>query len=242
MLALVQLSEECGRVLGSLAEKALTTPQQYPLTLAALVAASNQTSNREPVVNYDERIVKSALDALKDLRLVRSILPSHGRSVVRYRHNLEDTFGLDRNQCALLSMLLLRGPQTIAELRTRTERMSPFDGLDEVVRDLDRLAALDDPLAINVGRQPGQKEERWATPLIAAQAIAARDAYLPPSAFLEERPGGAPGVRHGTAGIEEARPSLSDRMGGLSADLADLRSEVAELRRQFDELRTSLGD
>jgi uncharacterized protein len=219
----VQLSEECGRVLGSLAEKALTTPQQYPLTITALVAASNQTSNREPVVNYDEGVVQSALHTLKELKLVRSILPSHGRSVVRYRHILEETFGLDRSQCALLAMLLLRGPQTVAELRIRTERMSPFDGLDEVARDLRRLSALEDPLAINVGRQPGQKEERWATPLIAAV-----DRSTPPSAALGE--------------TREDRPSLSDRMADLSADLANLRSEVTELRREFDELRARLGD
>ena len=150
-------------MLGSLVEKALSTPQQYPLTLSALVAACNQTSNREPVVSYDEQTVQAALDELKDLRLVRFVLPSHGRSVVRYRQVLDENLGLDSRQSAVLAVLLLRGPQTVGELRLRTERMSRFDGLDEIQHELDLLGARDEPLAANVGRRPGQKEERWAS-------------------------------------------------------------------------------
>ena len=135
----MQLSPDCARVLGSLVEKALTTPQQYPLTLNALLAACNQTSNREPVVDYDETTVQTALHDLKDQHLVRFVLPSHGRSVVRYRHVLNEALGLDDRQCAILAMLLLRGPQTIGELRTRTERMAQFDSLDEVGHELELL-------------------------------------------------------------------------------------------------------
>ena len=166
----MRLSPECARVLGALVEKALTTPQQYPLTANALQAACNQTSNREPVVDYDETTVQAALDALKDLHLVRFVLPSHGRSVVRYRHVLDEALGLDNRQCAILAMLLLRGPQTIGELRTRTERMAQFDSLDEVEHELELLGSREESLAANVGRRPGQKEERWATPLVAAVA------------------------------------------------------------------------
>jgi len=166
----VQLSEEGARVLGSLVEKALSTPQQYPLTLSALVAACNQTSNREPVVSYDEQTVQAALDELKDLRLVRFVLPSHGRSVVRYRQVLDENLGLDSRQSAVLAVLLLRGPQTVGELRLRTERMSRFDGLDEIEHELDLLGARDQPLAANVGRRPGQKEERWAS-LLAGSTV-----------------------------------------------------------------------
>ena len=155
-------------MLGSLVEKALTTPQQYPLTINALVAACNQTSNREPVVHYDEATVLDALDELKDRRLVRFVLPSHGRSVLRYRQVLEETMGLDSRQCAILAVLLLRGAQTVGELRIRTERMAQFDGLDEVEHELDLLASSEEPLARNVGRRPGQKEERWASLLIAS--------------------------------------------------------------------------
>ncbi len=165
----MQLSPECARVLGSLVEKALTTPQQYPLTLNALVAACNQASNREPVVSYDEATVDAALHDLKDQRLVRFVLPSHGRSVVRYRHVLDETLGLDARQCAILAVLLLRGPQTAGELRIRTERMSQFDGLDEVEHELDLLASREEPLARNVGRRPGQKEERWASLLVGVE-------------------------------------------------------------------------
>ena len=91
------------------------------------------------------------------------MLPSHGRSVVRYRQVLDEALGLDARQCAILAVLLLRGPQTIGELRIRTERMAQFDSLDEIEHELDLLASRDEPLAANVGRRPGQKEERWAT-------------------------------------------------------------------------------
>ena len=110
-----------------------------------------------------------ALDELKDQRLVRFVLPSHGRSVVRYRQVLEETLGLDARQCAILAVLLLRGPQTVGELRIRTERMARFDGLDEIEHELDLLASRDEPLAANVGRRPGQKEERWASPAVGTQ-------------------------------------------------------------------------
>ena len=168
MLRRMQLSPECARVLGSLVEKGLATPQQYPLTINALQSACNQTSNREPVVSYDETTVLAALDELKDQKLVRFVLPSHGRSVVRYRQVLDETLGLDARQCAILAVLLLRGPQTVGELRIRTERMAQFDSLDEMEHELDLLGSREEPLAHNVGRRPGQKEERWATPLVAA--------------------------------------------------------------------------
>jgi uncharacterized protein YceH (UPF0502 family) len=140
--------------------------QRYQLTINALVDSCNQTANREPVVRYDETTVLSALDQLKDQRLVRFVLPSHGRSVVRYRQVLEETPGLDARQCAIFSVLLLRGPQTVGGLRIRTERMARFDRLDEIEHELDVLASRDEPLAANVGRRPGQKEDRWASPAL----------------------------------------------------------------------------
>src|ERR1700723_999848 len=173
MLRRMQLSPECARVLGSLVEKGLATPQQYPLTINALHAACNQTSNREPVVDYDETTVLAALDELKDQKLVRFVLPSHGRSVVRYRQVLDEALGLDAAQCAILAVLLLRGPQTVGELRIRTERMAKFDSLDDIQHQLDFLGSREEPLAHNVGRRPGQKEERWATPLVAAPVVVA---------------------------------------------------------------------
>src|SRR5579875_2465837 len=121
-----------GRVVGSLIEKQLTTPQQYPLTLNGLTLACNQTSNREPVVSYTEAEVQEALDRLREKGLIRKVLPSHGRSVVRFRHVLDERLALDARQLALLGGLLLRGPQTVGELRTRTDRMASFASTEEV--------------------------------------------------------------------------------------------------------------
>jgi uncharacterized protein len=215
MLGAMLLSPECARVLGALIEKGLATPQQYPLTINALQSACNQTSNREPAVSYDETTVLTALDELKDEKLVRFVLPSHGRSVVRYRQVLDETLALDARQCAVLAVLLLRGPQTIGELRIRTERMATFDSLDEIQHELDLLNTREEPLAHNVGRRQGQKEERWATTLV---------------------PAPAPDQPHQP--MAAADPSHDDE---LRAELAELRAEVADLRQEVHELRESLG-
>ncbi len=162
MLALVvELSPVEARVLGSLAEKQLTTPQQYPLTLNALVLACNQSSNRDPVVAYDEETVEVALSSLKEAGLLRFVHPSQGRSATRYRQVLDERFGLDSQSLSVLTVLVLRGAQTVGELRARTERMADFAGLDEVEGELGRLASGPDPLVRRLTRRPGQKEERW---------------------------------------------------------------------------------
>jgi len=218
MLRRMLLSVACARVLGSLVEKGLATPQQYPLTINALLSACNQTSNREPVVSYDETTVLAALDELKDQKLVRFVLPSHGRSVVRYRQVLDEALGLDAPQCAILAVLLLRGPQTVGELRIRTERMAKFDSLDDIQHQLDFLGSREEPLAHNVGRRPGQKEERWATPLVAVP-----DHEEAPSPAGADTP---------------VPPDVAD---DLRSELAELRAEVADLRHELDELRSSLG-
>jgi uncharacterized protein YceH (UPF0502 family) len=222
MLRRMLLSAACARVLGSLVEKGLATPQQYPLTINALQSACNQTSNREPVVSYDETTVLAALDELKDQKLVRFVLPSHGRSVVRYRQVLDEALGLDAPQCAILAVLLLRGPQTVGELRIRTERMAKFDSLDDIQHQLDFLGSREEPLAHNVGRRPGQKEERWATPLVAVPD-------------REEAPSS------GAAGTPMPTPVPADTADDLRSELAELRAEVADLRHELDELRSSLG-
>jgi uncharacterized protein YceH (UPF0502 family) len=223
MLPRMLLSPECARVLGALIEKGLATPQQYPLTINALQAACNQTSNREPVVSYEETTVLAALDELKDRKLVRFVLPSHGRSVVRYRQVLDEALALDARQCAVLSVLLLRGPQTVGELRIRTERMAKFDSLDEIEHELDLLHSREEALALNVGRRPGQKEERWATTLVPApdpdhpQASSLARSAAPPAATPDH---------------------VADEM---RSEIAELKAEVADLRRELQELRASLG-
>ena len=234
----MQLSPESARVLGSLIEKSLATPQQYPLTINALQSACNQTSNREPVVDYDETTVLAALDALKDQKLVRFVLPSHGRSVIRYRQVLDETLGLDAPQCAILAVLLLRGPQTVGELRIRTERMARFDGLDEVEHELDLLASRDEPLAHNVGRRPGQKEERWATSLLVEQTPPVVTGAGSTGETLA--PAGGDVLESGDRDAGAADPG-SAHDGDVRTQIAELRAEVAALRSELHELRASLG-
>jgi uncharacterized protein len=215
------------RLIGALVEKQMTTPQQYPLTLNALVAACNQTSSRNPVVSYDDRTVESALTRLKEKRLLRFVFPSHGRSVTRYRQVLEEVLPLERRQLALLAVLLLRGPQTLGELRSRTERMAEFASLDEVDDELDDLASREEPLVARLPREPGRKETRYAQLLAAdtgAVAVASTEAYA-----------AAPAPRPVDAGHHDAGH------GSLASQVAVLRAEVAALRRDLDEVVARLG-
>jgi uncharacterized protein YceH (UPF0502 family) len=153
---------------------------------------------------------------------------------VRYRQVLNEALGLDARQCALLAVLLLRGPQTVGELRARTERMTVFDGLDEIDHELRFLAEVAEPLATSLGRRPGQKEERWATPLVAAAT-----AGPTPAAAAE-----SVGTQHYDNGLGDSPDAVhaqADPLGELRSEMAALRSEVGELRRDLDALRTSLG-
>jgi uncharacterized protein YceH (UPF0502 family) len=235
----MMLTTEESRVLGALVEKELTTPDQYPLTLKAVLAASNQASNRDPVVDYDEGTVMATLDSLKGKRVIRFVLPSHGRTAVRYRHILGEALGLDTSQCALLAVLLLRGPQTVGELRARTERMAEFDSLEEIDHQLRFLSATAEPLAVSLGRRPGQKEERWACPLVLPASPTVE--VVPQSRRADTQadsaePDHTGGVR-GTGGDTGA----GDPLGEVRAEIASLRAEVGQLRHELDSLRTSLG-
>lgn len=246
------------RVLGSLVEKELTTPQQYPLTANALLLACNQASNRDPVVAYTQEQVGQALEELREQRLVRFVLPSHGRSAVRYRHVLDEVLALDRAPLALLAVLLLRGPQTAGELRTRTERMASFDDPGHVARELGRLAAMEDPLVARLARRPGQKEERWAELLQGPAAgegdvIPATGAGTPPAGAVTP-PAGAvaasagPGLPTpgptvgGDAGPVPLSPpaDLADQVSALGRAVADLHREVDAQRLALDALRLEL--
>ena len=220
----MDLSPVEARVIGSLAEKRLTTPQQYPLTINALLLACNQSSNRDPVVAYDEGTIEPALSSLREAGLLRLVHPSHGRSATRYRQVLDEKFGLDDRGLSILAVLLLRGPQTIGELRSRTERMAPFESLEDVEAELDRMADGDDPLVSRLQRRPGQKEERWAETLSAAAATEAS-------------------VDGGAANLpDQGRPeSLGDEVAALRADLGMLQQEVTSIGAAVTELRTALG-
>jgi uncharacterized protein YceH (UPF0502 family) len=158
----MQLSPEAQRVLGCLVEKQRTVPASYPMTLSALVAASNQSSNRWPVVDYDAGTVQRALDELKGGGLVRFVHAAHGERVTKYRHVADERLGLEPGETAVLAVLLLRGPQTAGELRARTERLHPFESVAEVEAVLARLAGREDPLAVALPRAPGRKEPRFA--------------------------------------------------------------------------------
>lgn len=203
-----------GRILGSLIEKQLTTPQQYPLSLNALVLACNQTSNRDPVTSLDEPTVEASLATLKEKGLVRYVLPSHGRSVVRYRQVLDERLGLDERQMALVGVLLLRGPQTAGELRGRTERMARFDSTEDVEHDLEGLTQGEEPLVALLARRPGQKEQRWAH-LLGDESTPTAPAHSAPA----------------TGGTDDLRTNSSRD---------DLRDEVETLRKELDELRTEV--
>ena len=163
----LHLSAEEARVAGSLAEKQLATPQYYPLTFNALVNACNQTNNRDPVVSYDDQLVEATIAALREKGVMRLVHPGGGSRVTKYRQVLDELLGLDQRELALVCVLLLRGPQTLNELRTRTERLADFDGVAAVERDLERLATeRQPPLAQKLERQPGRKEPRYATTLV----------------------------------------------------------------------------
>lgn len=159
------LSPAEARVLGSLVEKAMTTPELYPLTANALVAACNQRSNRDPVVDYDEATVKAALRSLEDRGLAGMTRSPGGRSV-KYVHRAAGALQIDDRQLALVAVLLLRGPQTPGELRSRTDRYPALTGPDAVDEALKDLIERDRPLVQRLSRSPGQKEHRYRCLLV----------------------------------------------------------------------------
>ncbi len=219
----MRLTAEEARVLGALVEKALATPQHYPLTLNAAVAACNQTTNRDPVVAYDARTVQRALARLRDAGLVRYVHRPGERST-KHEHRAGEVLGVGRQELALLCVLLLRGPQTPGELRARSERLAAFDGLDAVEATLERLATRpDDPLVVRLERAAGQKEVRYATLLTAYDGGTPAAAAVPRAA--------APPAGDAEAGTHVgAAVSVADDVAALRREVAALRAEVAELR------------
>ncbi|HUR76499.1 MAG TPA: DUF480 domain-containing protein [Acidimicrobiales bacterium] len=205
------LDAEEQRVLGTLIEKQLATPQYYPMTLAALVAGCNQSTSREPVTAYAESEVKETIGRLRGKGLLRTILPSHGRSVDRFGHRLDEQITLIKEELAILGVLMLRGSQTESELKTRTERLADWEPPDTAATILDRLATKPEPLARNVGRGPGQSHDRWIHLL---------------GPVPERVPG--PVVESRLAG-----PRSDARLEELEARVTALEGEMAELREQL---------
>jgi hypothetical protein len=247
----VTIPPEGGRVLGCLVEKQLTTPQQYPLTLNALSSACSQSTNREPVMVLDEEAVHQALQQLKELHLVRFVLPSHGKSVTRYRHVLDEAYGLDTARVALVAVLLLRGAQTVGELRARTARMVPFDSLGAVQGELEVLAGQPEPLVRLQPRQPGQKEDRWQQLLAAESSAPGVPSGSGPAARVEsattpERSGAVDAAAYDGSTESPTGPGrradLENRVEELGSEVAALRGQIVELAASLGALRQSLGE
>jgi uncharacterized protein len=192
------------RVLGSLLEKQRTTPDTYPLTLNALRAACNQSTNRDPVVNYDDETIRDALARLGRRRWTR-LASGHGSRAAKYRHLLDEELKVDRAEQALLSVLMLRGPQTPGELLQRTERLYHFEGPTDLHAVLDRL--IDRELVARLPRRPGQREERYMHLL-----------------------GDEPPPEESLPPVAAAAPADEDRLARIERELAELRAEVEALR------------
>lgn len=208
------------RVLGSLVEKQLTTPEYYPLTLNALTAACNQKSNREPVMSVAEAEVLAAIDTLREKNLVYLFHGSTSRTV-KYKHMLPGVFELGPAETAAIALLLLRGPQTAGEIRGRSDRLHQFGSIGEVQEVLDGLARRDEPLVAKLERQPGQKEARFAH-LLSGPVDAAQ---YEGGAGRDKRATGTNGGR-----VEE----LEREVDRLRTDLERFRAEFSEFRKQFD--------
>ncbi|MEP1124511.1 MAG: YceH family protein [Ilumatobacter sp.] len=226
----MELSAEERRVLGCLIEKQATTPDQYPLSTNALVLACNQKSNRDPVVEYDERIVMDATLLLRRGGLAR--MNSSGRTD-KHRHILDDALGVDHDRLALLAIMLLRGPQSTGELKTRTERYPTsqglgFESLDDIEAVLERMAEGTDPLVANVGRSAGQSQDRWAHLLGEPNAVADVGDADSDLAFALE-----PDVDSYTPG--------TDLVSGSADHDASLAERVSRLEERLAALEAALG-
>ena len=209
------------RILGCLIEKQRTTPDTYPLSLNSLRLACNQSTNRDPVVQYDETTIREALHRLSQRRFSR-LASGHTSRAYKFRHLLDEALGLDEEELVVLGVLMLRGAQTPGELKQRTDRMHGFASLDAVHDVLERLVERE--LVLRLARRPGQKEERYMH-------------------RLSEEAAGAPEVDASPEPLvaAPAPPRREGRMDRLEAELEELRGELARLREQVAELRAELG-
>jgi len=217
----VILNEIETRVLGSLIEKDITTPDYYPLSLNALVNACNQKNNRDPVMTLDESAVREALSTLQEKRLAGPASGADSR-VTKYEHRLQEVFNFDRRETAVLCVLLLRGAQTPGELRSRTDRMYHFEALEDVVSTLDRLAHREPPLAAILPRQPGTKESRYMH-LFSGDAPAQTDVARAPSP-----------ANTGSTPTSDRISLLEEEVARLRAELIEVQQQLATFRKQFE--------
>jgi uncharacterized protein YceH (UPF0502 family) len=194
------------RVLGALIEKEITTPEYYPLSRNALMAACNQSSNRYPVVHYDEGEVGAAADSLREKGLVHLVDRGESR-VSKYRHVLYEAMNMSRQAIAVMCVLMLRGPQTVGEIRTRSNRLYDFTSVEDVETTLNSLMSGESPLIVQLPRQTGQKEVRYAHLLSGIVMHSQKD--------------------------EEIEPE-PDRIGKLEREVEDLKKQFEQFRKQFE--------
>jgi uncharacterized protein YceH (UPF0502 family) len=241
----VDLSAPEIRVLGCLLEKQRTTPDAYPLSLNALRLACNQATNRDPVTEYDEAVIRDALHRLSRRRWAR-LASGAGSRAPKYRHLLDEALGLPEDELAVLCVLMLRGPQTPGELKQRTERLHPLADLAAVLEALERLIGRD--LAERLPRRPGQKEERYAHLLADDDAPVAQAApggpvpqWTPPAAAAAPVEDAAQAPPPPASVAPAAAPAPDPRVARLEDEVAALRAELAALRASLDALRADLG-
>ena len=214
------------RVLGSLVEKDITTPDYYPLSLNALVNACNQKNNRDPVTTFDEAAVRQALNTLQEKRFAGPAGGADSR-VPKFEHRLQEVFNFDRREIAIVCVLLLRGAQTPGELRGRTDRMYHFEALDDLVSTLERLGQREPPLVAVLPRQPRTKESRYMH-LFSGEPPEPTDlAPLPATR--------APSATGSRADSDDGRlTQLEEAVSRLRAELSDVQQQLSALRKQFE--------
>ena len=223
-MALFTLSAVETRILGCLLEKERITPENYPLSLNSLIAACNQSTNRDPITAYDARTVEAALDGLRQKKLAVMIM-SAGSRVAKFRHELLNHFELSPREVALLCVLLLRGPQTLGELRSRTERMQFFDSLEQVESFLADLSRGESPLVRVLPARPGQKESRYVQ-LFSGEPV------MPEGAAIQGTD--SPPVTTGSATDSSRLEAVENQVAELRAELRSIREELLSFRKQFE--------
>jgi uncharacterized protein len=211
------LTETEARIVGALVEKQLTTPEYYPLTLNALIAACNQKTNREPVVSYGESTVSNALEVLRDKNIVYVFYGSTSR-VPKYKHMMPQVFELEPSETAVLCVLMLRGPQTIGEIKERTGRLYDFRDLNDTNETLEALLKRDEPLIVRLERQPGQKEARYAH-LLCGEVTS----YTPPERSASR-----------SSANDERIEKLEQELENVKSELGTFRQEFEDFKKQFE--------
>jgi uncharacterized protein YceH (UPF0502 family) len=211
------------RVLGSLIEKDITTPDYYPLSLNALVNACNQKNNRDPVMTLDEAAVREALASLQEKRMAGPAGGADSR-VPKYEHRLQEVFNFDRREIAIICVLLLRGAQTPGELRGRADRMYHFEALEDVVSTLDRLGQREPPLVRALARQPGTKEVRYMH-LFSGE---------PPEHLMQGHVARVPSFATGDDSNSERIATLEEEVSRLRTELTEVQQQLSAFRKQFE--------